>query len=91
MPEPATDANTERQSVRRCEWWCKADVVTDNLTRYFWTGERLTTLGVIAAGVPSLMLGLAVVELWGVWGLAALFALFAVVVPLLAARSSRSR
>jgi hypothetical protein len=65
--------------------------VTGNLTRYFWTGERLTTLGVIAAGVPSLILGLVVVEVWGVWGLAALVAIFAVVVPLLAARSSRSQ
>lgn len=65
--------------------------MTDNSTRYFWTGERLTTLGVIAAGVPSLILGLVVGELWGVWGLAALFAIFAVVVPLLAARSSRSQ
>ena len=65
--------------------------MTGNLTRYFWTGQRLTTLGVIAAGGGGAILGIVAVELWGVWGLAALFAIFAVAVPLLAARSRPSQ
>ena len=60
-------------------------------SNWFWTGERLTTRGVIAMGVPSLILGFVVGGLWGVWGLVALFAIVAVVVPLLAARSGRSQ
>lgn len=68
-------------------WWCKADAVTG----YFWTGERLTTLGMITAGGGGAILGLAAWEWRGVWGLAAVFAIFAVVVPLLAARSKPSQ
>jgi hypothetical protein len=69
----------------------QADPVTDNLTRYFWTGERLTTVGMISSCGGGAILGITAWELWGVWGLAAGFAIFTVVVPLLAARSKPSQ
>lgn len=61
--------------------------MTGNVIRYFWTGQRLTTPGVIACGGGGAILGIIAVELLGVWELAALFAVFAVFVPLVAARS----
>jgi hypothetical protein len=65
--------------------------VTGNLTRYFWTGERLTTDGMITSAGGGAILGITAWELWGVWGVAAVFAIFTVVVPLLAARSKPSQ
>lgn len=65
--------------------------MTGNLTRYFWTGERLTTVGMIASAGGGAILGVTAWELWGVWGLAAVFAIFTVGVPLLAARSKASQ